>query len=103
MAAKSKVIIPQRDTLIAQDCGVLAGLDSNIGEANRVIEEAKGRCDRLIESCLMAPSEVATLVRMRDSLANAKIALQDLRPIAKQIQSELTIRERGEPDEIFEV
>ena len=26
MAAKSKVITPTRDTLIAQDCGVLAGL-----------------------------------------------------------------------------
>ena len=102
MAEKSSKPIPPRDTLIAQDCGVLAGLDSNIGEASRMIEEAKVRCDRLVESCLTISAEKATLLKMRDSLVNTKMALHDLRPIPKQIQSALTIRERGEPDEVFE-
>ena len=88
--------------IIAQNCGVLAGLDGNIGEASRMIEEAKVRCDRLVESCLTIGVEKATLIKMRNSLVNAKMALQDLRPIPKQIQLALTIRERGEPDEVLE-
>ena len=56
----------------------------------------------MVESCLTIGTEKATLLKMRNSFVNAKMDLQDLRPIPKQIQLALTIRERGEPDEVFE-
>lgn len=84
-----------RNTMIAQDCGALAGLDSNIGEIDRLAREGIARCDRLVASPLIIASERTALAKLRQQLVNANGCLAGARPVPKQIETALTCRERG--------
>lgn len=90
----SKPPVKSRNTLIAETCGGLAGLAADMAVIDDMCRLGRVRITALHSRGILTAIERAKLDEIDNALLSTKIELQDYHPVPKEIEAQVTKRER---------